>query len=84
MIVDSGTLMIVDFGRYTDMDTIYKHVVNLSIGSQKEITEAIAYLRPMFDEWSAHGGFNPSQQLLVMSTVFPIRVLASMIKYMKK
>lgn len=80
MLVDKRTMLITDFGEYSDYHAIYKHVTRLSYGGQSEITAALSYLRPMFDEWYTECGLNSTQGLLVMSTVFPIRVLISLIE----
>ena len=86
MIVNKHTMMIKDFGEYTNYDNIYKHVCNMSYGKQSEVTEALENLRPMFLEWVQKVGANSTQGLLLMSTVFPLRVLMSLIEkgYVKK
>lgn len=80
MKVDTTKMLITDFEvPKSELDQIYCRMVELTTGSQPQITDAIAYFRPMFEEWCTKCGLNDNQSLLVMSTVFPIRVLMSLI-----
>jgi hypothetical protein len=73
MKVNKTTLNIEDFG------TIDKNKLKIEIDKLVYNGNISGYIREIFLEWMSQTGLNPNQELLIISTVFPMRVYSSLL-----